>query len=127
MSFSFDPAKGLIVVPTRFWGPAGDVIVRLALDTGATGTMVNWDVAILLGYDPAVQEKRIQVTTGSGVEYAPRVEVLKIEALERTRVNMPVLCHTLPQSATVDGVLGLDFLRGLRIMLDLVEGKITFE
>ncbi|MFH0948624.1 MAG: hypothetical protein V1833_06490 [Elusimicrobiota bacterium] len=43
MSFRFDPVEGLIVVPTKIWGPNGDSIVRLALDTGATSSLVNWD------------------------------------------------------------------------------------
>lgn len=54
MSFRFDPKEGLIVVPTKIWGPNGDSIVRLALDTGATSSVVNWDVIVLLGYDPAI-------------------------------------------------------------------------
>ncbi len=54
MSLPFHPREGLIVVPTRLWGPNGDTVVRLALDTAATGSMVNWDVLMLLGYDPAV-------------------------------------------------------------------------
>lgn len=52
--------------------------MHLALDTGATGSMINWDVTVLLGYDPASTEERIQVTTGSGVEFAPRIVVKKI-------------------------------------------------
>ncbi len=113
MKFSFDPTQGLIVVPTRLTGPGGDVIVRLALDTGATATMVNWDIVVLLGYDPAAVEDRIQVTTGSGVEFAPRVKVASIEAIGRTRKDLPILCHTLPPSATVDGVSGIGLLSEL--------------
>ena len=106
MSLSFDPTEGLILVPTRLYGPHGDVIVRLALDTGATGSMINWDVAVLLGYDPASVEERTQVTTGSGVEFAPKIIIRRIEALERSFDDFPVLCHTLPPSTTVDGLLG---------------------
>ena len=36
MTYSYDPTQGLIVVPVRLFGPAGDMILRLALDTGAT-------------------------------------------------------------------------------------------
>jgi hypothetical protein len=38
-----------------------------------------------------------------------------------------VLCHTLPPSATVDGVLGLDFMRGSRLLVDLRIGEVTLE
>jgi predicted aspartyl protease len=99
--------------------------VRLAIDTGATSSMINWDVAILLGYDPASSKERIQVTTGSGLEFAPRITIKKFQALGRLLENFPILCHTLPPSATVDGLLGLDFFRGMRLIIDLKTGIIT--
>jgi hypothetical protein len=127
MSLSFNPKEGLIVVPTRLYGPTGDAIIRLALDTGATGTVVNWDLLVLLGYDPAGVPERAQMTTGSGVEFVPRLVVDKIEALGKQKTNFPVLCHTLPPSSTVDGVLGLDFCRGCRLTVDLHTGLVTLE
>ncbi|MCS7198363.1 MAG: aspartyl protease family protein [Candidatus Bipolaricaulota bacterium] len=127
MSLRFDPAEGLIVVPTRIFGPTGDTIVRLALDTGATRTVVSWEVVVLVGYDPAVASGRVQMTTGSGVEFVPQVFLEKIEALGQERRDFPVLCHTLPPSATVDGVLGLDFFRGQGLVIDLRAGVVTVE
>jgi len=127
MKITFDPTQGLIVIPTRLYGLHTDTIARLALDTDATGSMINWDVAVLLGYDPASTEERIQVTTGSGVEFAPRIVVKKIELLGRTLENFPILCHTLPPTATVDGLLGLDFFRGVRLVVDLQAGIVTFD
>jgi len=126
MKIRFDPKQGLIVVPTRLYGPSTDAIVRLALDTGATSSMVNWDIAVFLGYDPASVKERIQVTTGSGVEFAPRIAVKRMEVPGRGLDNFPVLCHTLPPSTTVDGLLGLDFFRGIRLVIDLQTGAISF-
>ena len=122
MSLNFNPKEGLIVVPTRIFGPNGNTIVHLALDTGATGSLINWDIAALIGYDPAVVQNRVQVTTGSGIEFAPPIEVIKIEALERELENFTIICHTLPPSANVDGLLGLDFFRGTRLTIDLISG-----
>lgn len=127
MKLLFDPKQGLVVVPTRLYGPNGDIVVRLALDTGATGCMINWDLTVLLGYDPASVEDRIQVTTGSSVEFAPQISIQKIEALERCINDFPVLCHTLPPTATVDGILGLDFFRGVRLIIDLRAGSIIID
>jgi len=45
MSFDFDLQEGLIVIPTRLFGPNGEAIVHFALDTGASTSLVNWDVA----------------------------------------------------------------------------------
>ena len=126
-SFNFDSEDGLIIIPTRLWGPKGDTIVRLALDTGATGSMINWDLIVLIGYDPAAVSDRVQMTTGSGVEFAPLVTIEKIEALGIERCNFPILCHTLPPSSTVDGVIGLDLLRGQRLLLDFRAGAVTID
>ena len=41
MSFPFNPHGGLIIVPVTLGGPQREVIVELALDTGATTTVVN--------------------------------------------------------------------------------------
>lgn len=60
MTYRFDPNQGLIVVPIRLFGPSGEIIVRLALDTGATITLVNSEVMVVLGYDPVAASYRIQ-------------------------------------------------------------------
>ena len=126
MRVKFDATWGLIVIPTRVYGKQDDTIVRLALDTGATSSVINWDVAMLLGYDPASEKERVQITTGSGVEFAPRITVKKIEVMRKSLDNFPMLCHTLPPSATVDGLLGLDFFRGKRLLLDFKGGFVDF-
>lgn len=57
--------------------------------------------------------------------------IIKFDATQdliiiRSIENFPMLCHTLPPSATVDGLLGLDFFRGERFILDLHKGIIDF-
>lgn len=118
MSHRFDPQQGLIVLPVTISGPDGIVQLRLALDTGATSTLIRPVHFEAIGYDPGLAQERVQVTTGSGVEFAARVPVTRISALGRSRRNFPVLSHTLPPSATVDGLLGLDFFRGSRLEID---------
>ena len=127
MSFRFDSAQGLIRVDTRIWGPAGDAVVSLALDTGATATVMDYGVLVTLGYDPALAPERVRITTGSGVEYAPRVSVRRIEALGQDRAPFDILAHTLPPSASVYGLLGLDFFRQRRLIIDFRDGRIELE
>jgi predicted aspartyl protease len=125
MSFRFDPGGGLMVVQAEASGPQGSAILRLALDTGATTTLINVAVLVALGYDPSSAPDRMQVTTGSGVEYMPVLHVRRIRALGHARRDMPVLAHTLPTSASVDGLLGVDFLRGKRLTVDFKAGRIS--
>ena len=125
MSSPFDPQQGLIIVRTELWGPTGSAVLRLALDTGATATVVNIAMLVAVGYDPGLAPTRVQVTTGSGIEYAPRVTLSRILALGQECVDFAVLGHTLPPSAGVDGLLGLDFLRGQSLTVDFRTGHVT--
>jgi predicted aspartyl protease len=127
MKFPFNPDEGPVLVRARLSGPKGDALARMVLDTGATSTLLNWHVAVLLGYDPSIAPTRIQITTGSGVEFAAQITIERIEALGRVLLAFPVLCHTLPPSAVVDGLLGLDFLRGQHVVLDFRSGAITLD
>ena len=118
MSFTFNPKLGLVIVQLELSGPLGDVILSVALDTGATGTLINQSRLIYVGYDPAAQSDRSQIITGSGVEFVPRITVSKIAALGHEQTDFPILAHTLPPNAGVDGLLGLDFIRGRKLVID---------
>ena len=124
MSFPFTPNQGLVIVNSELVGPTGTAILRLALDTGATGTLVNVGMLVSIGYDPALSPNRVQVTTGSGVEFAPRIDLIKISSLGIEYFDFPVLAHTLPPSTNVDGLLGLDFFRGKKLSIDFSNGQI---
>lgn len=109
MKTRFNGKRGLVLVWVRLSGPNGQRAVRMALDTGATATTVRTGVLVQLGYDPAAGSERVPMTTASGVEYVPRVRVNQVESLGVSRDGLQIVGHTLPPSATVDGLLGLDF------------------
>jgi predicted aspartyl protease len=125
VSTSFNPHGRLIVVETRIWGSGGDRVLRLALDTGASTTLINPAILVAIGHDPTTAPQRVQITTGSGVAFVPLLSIDRIGALGQTRINFPILCHTLPSTATIDGLLGLDFLRDRRLTIDFRAGRIT--
>jgi predicted aspartyl protease len=125
MNPPFDPQRGLVIVAAELWGASGSAVLRLAVDTGATSTVVNVAMLVALGYDPALAPDRIQITTGSGVEFAPRVPLHKLAALGLERTAFSVLAHTLPPSAGVDGLLGLDFFREQVLTIDFRSGRVV--
>src|SRR5436190_1018124 len=87
-------------------------------DTGATGTVVSQSRLIQLGYDLAADPARHQISTGSSVEFVPRVSVSRIRALGSERNTTLVIAPTLPPTNNVDALLGLDFLRGQILQID---------
>ena len=127
MSYPFDDSQGVVVVPAELFGPSGSVVLHLAVDTGATHTMINVALLAFAGYDPSLAPDRIQVTTGSGVEYAPRVLTDRFRALGQEREAFPVLAHTLPPSAHVDGLLGLDYMREQTLTIDFRRATVLLE
>jgi hypothetical protein len=115
----------LIVVTATLEGPTVSSALRLALDTGATDTAVDARLLRAAGYDPAKAPTQVEVTMGGGIVYVPVLTVSKLTALGHVRTLFPILAHTLPPSAGVDGVLGLDFLRGQALTIDFRAGRIT--
>ena len=125
MKETYDDSLGVLVVPAELFGPSGSVVLRLAVDTGATHTMINVGLLAVIGYDPSLVPDRVQVTTGSGVEYAPLVPVNRINVLGQERNGFPVLAHTLPPSAHIDGLLGLDYMRGQMLTIDFRQATVS--
>jgi Aspartyl protease len=126
MTFPFNPSRGVIVVDAEVFGPAGSRVVRLALDTGSNGTIVNPATLTFVGYDLTQVAHRTQATTASGVLRVARLPVLTLSALGRTATNLLVAAHRLPNAA-IDGVLGLDFFRGHVLTIDFIKGEITLD
>ena len=118
MSFKFDPTRQLIVVKVRILGPGGDTTIHLALDTGASSTLIGWDALAVVGYQPADAIGQVQMTTGSATQLVPRIRLKQLDALGKRRRALEIIAHTLPTGASVDGLLGLDFIRKSRLTLD---------
>ncbi len=86
MSYPFDPNHRLIIVQAEVAGPSGSALLRLALDTGATRTLVNERLLMAVGYDPTLlSHHRIQVAMGSSVEFVSLISVKKMASLGRQR------------------------------------------
>jgi predicted aspartyl protease len=124
MSQAFHALRDLILVPAELEGASGTVPLRLALDTGATRTLIRTGSLAQAGYDPSQAQTRVGVTTVSGVLWLPQLPVIRFKALGQERRNFSVLAHTLPPTAFFDGLLGLDFFRGQMLTSDFRQGQI---
>jgi predicted aspartyl protease len=124
MSFQFDPAANSIILPVTLVGPLRSLDVSLVLDTGAVQTLIAESLLKAIGYDPAAAPKTKSIITASGVVSVPEITIGSIEALGKSRNDFAVIAHTLPPSAGVDGLLGVDFFRGERLTIDFANGYV---
>jgi predicted aspartyl protease len=125
MTAPFNPAQGPIPIEAEISGPTARSNPRLLIDTAATMTLIDPSRLIAIGYNPAASPHRAQVATGGGVVTVPRVVLNRMTVLGTHRIGFPVLSHALPPGSGVDGLLGLDFLRGQVLTLDFRAGLIT--
>ncbi len=125
MSYPFDGSRGPILIAAEVTGPDRSLALQLLLDTGATTSLLKDAVLLTLGYDLASVADWVRMTTGSQVTSVPKVVLTRLTALGRHRFGFPVLAHTLPVSASVHGLLGLDFLRDGVLTIDFRSGRIT--
>ena len=89
---------------------AGQKLLRLAVDTGSSFTVIPYEAVIKLGLDPTQAQEKETIVAANGLVYAPVVEIPLFGALGVELHRFKVLCHDLPGQSRVEGVLGLDFL-----------------
>jgi len=120
---NFDPQLPVIAVDITLESEGGiKRRIRVALDTGATYTMIPWEIAEALGYKPEISKEKVTLITASGVETAPLIEIKKIKFLGEGLDNVPVVYHDLPPKSYVTGLLGSSFLRHFKITIDYPKG-----
>ncbi len=122
----FDAQASTIVVDVEIKGISlGHV--KMVLDTGASFIMVPWRILDILGLKIGSDAKWIYVTTASGVEKVPLIELEAVTALGKTSSNVKAIVHDLPQKSYVDGLLGLSFLRNFDLHVNFKEGVLDLE
>ena len=94
-----------VVVGPRTWRS-----LKLAVDTGATYTMLPPDVLLDIGYDPAKTSRRLELSTANGLVMVPLVRVQALKCLGLAVKTLDVVAHHLPPESPVEGLLGLNVL-----------------
>ena len=122
MRYEIDPTAPIIVLRITLEGADTEKKIDMALDTGATYTMIPWEIAEILGYNPGASKEIIPLITASGVERAPLITLKSISVLGKGADNVQTVVHNLPERSYVDGLLGLSFLKRFKLSLDFRAG-----
>jgi clan AA aspartic protease (TIGR02281 family) len=111
--------RNLVMAPVTISAGGRSVRVLLALDTGASVTTINSDVALRLGagLDHAPSGKIQVVGGGMIMAKAIRVDSVTIGPHSKRNMIIAVIDHNGP-SVKFDGLLGMDFLKDLRYHVD---------
>lgn len=94
----------------------------LALDTGATHTVIDTTALLLAGCTPVPSENDTKLETASGIVSAEMYEVNILESLGIHRKQFLVHSYDLIGNGVlveIDGVLGLDFFKNHKFCIDL--------
>lgn len=127
MKVPFALSERLINIPVYLRGPRGEYRYRFALDTAATRSAVSGLVLETLGYRPSQAVGQYQVRTGSGGVRAGLLSIDRLTALGRFETNYPIIWLPLPPATMIDGLLGLDFIRGHILEIDYVRGYVELD
>lgn len=120
----------LLWVRAAVGGKDSSVIkVRLLVDTGASFTLLPSKVVQLVGCNLERPIRTQNITAAGGMLAVPIVAVPWFNCLEQHIENFSVVAYTIPASAFVDGLLGMDFLRQYRALIAVAEAEIrmTFD
>ena len=110
-------ASDFLVAPVKING-AGPF--RFVVDTGASTSCVSKVLAAALGL-PAGPPIQVHTTVGRRARPSAVLDEIEVGARIRRKVNAPVL----PMDAFgVDGVLGVDWLKGQRLTLDFAAKRL---
>lgn len=120
----FNPNSPVIVLEVTLESMVAKRRMKMAVDTGATYTMIPWEIAEALGYRPDISSQRITLVTASGVERVPLIKVDIIRILGKEIRDIEIVCHDLPARSYVDGLLELRSLRELKAKIDFDKGTL---
>lgn len=121
----FDPDSGAILLPVRLFGPNGYSQASFLLDTGAYKTTVNVEITDKLGYGAHLGRHNVR-TVGAGAPIPGYVlPVRRLEVMGLALEDFDVVCEDIEPQAGIDGLIGMDALRGHILTVDAIDGTVT--
>ena len=104
--------KSKIIVSATIEGISDSIDFNFILDTGATKTVIDEEVARKIGFELFRLQKGDRLMTAGGAIYSRILKLPKFSLFGKEMVNFEVNVIKFPLQITLlaDGVLGMDFL-----------------
>lgn len=119
--------RDLIYVTGTVRGPRGEAELRLALDTGASQTIIVPEVLDEIGYRAREGVVTSSTSTAIGRELGYTLRVARFAALGFGMKRFMVHVFDLEDRHRIDGLIGLSFLHHFNYEIRSGEGRIVLE
>ncbi len=117
-----------VLVPATLEYRGNQTDIQLLLDTGASWTVINTEIADRLDLNLGSARKvQVQVVGGQVIEaHMVTLNSLTVGPHTKNNARIAVIQHTGPR-VRYDGLLGMDVLRGLKYKIDLEKQLMLWE
>lgn len=123
----FETDANLILVTGTIAGPRGEAELRLAIDTGATETIIVPRVVEDLGYSARDAEVMTHAYSALGSDDGYLLRVARFATLGFAMADFPIHVFELADHEPFDGLVGLSFLRWFNYQVRSNEGRILVD
>lgn len=125
LSFSRDTMG--IVLDGVIKGPKAKKRVRFLLDTGASVCYIHRSIMIGAGYEVGTGKGMVPIHTAGGEVHAEIFDVNSLRIFDIEVKDLEVSSYDIPYQTRVEGLLGLNFLKHIKMTLDFPNGKLSME
>ena len=101
------------------------IVVRLLVDTGSSYTVLPRRILERLGCNLQQPSQTTTIVTASAIVKMPIVPVPWFNCLGVRKENFSVVAMDLSMGSFANGLLGIDFLREEKAIIDIFQGEIS--
>lgn len=101
--------------------------IRLAVDTAATHTTIDFNILLMLGYSEKDTTGAILIETANGIMDVKKYLISDFRALDKKKSDFEIVSYDFLEKGILsmyDGVLGLDFLSQTVLTIDFIKQEI---
>jgi predicted aspartyl protease len=123
--FSLQRYGNLLCLKASVRGLSGDPrVVRLLVDTGSSFTVLPIQILQDIGYSTEVASRSVSIMAAGIVLQSPVIDVLEFNCLGQQATEFSVVAMNLPFNPVFNGILGMDFMKRCRSVIDVEKGEI---
>ena len=100
------------------------IVLRLLVDTGSSYTVLPRRILERLGCNLQQPPQTTTIVTASAIVKMPIVPVPWFNCLGVSKENFSVVAMDLPMGSFANGLLGIDFFREEKAIIDIAKGEI---